>query len=237
MTQDLAHSKHSIHVLLLLLTHDCGTEESARHRGQRAGDGLREVKRLRISPSPGADPTPPLTSPGPAAPSPAAGSRCSIPGGAKGSGHWRHWPRTWRGAAAGPSLPACQGSAPAGSPAPARLPRGRQARARRASGGRSTSASSLWVRCWARGRPRVAGWVGDPVGRAHPAPRRVPAGADSSLTDFCGPNCLKQGSAGSEPPHAAVGRRRGQTPGLGSAQSHPPPIPHRKTQFSSPRKR
>lgn len=70
---------------------------SAGPRRQRAGDGLRKAKRPPDPPPLlAAGGPPPRPSPGPAAPSPAAGSRCSRPGGARGSGHCSRGPRTWR---------------------------------------------------------------------------------------------------------------------------------------------
>lgn len=99
-----------------------------------------------------------------------------------------------------------------------RPPARRPARAReRVREGRGTRRGGLRAGCGARGRSGVAGRVGDGVGRAHPAPRRAPARADSSRTDFCGPNCPKPGSARGEPPCTP---RRGETrpatrPGVG----------------------
>lgn len=104
----------------------------------------------------------------------------------------------------------------------------------RASKGRGTRPSGLPGQ--ARGAREVGGRVPDRVGRAHPAPRRTAARADSSRTDFCGPNCPKPGSAGSEPPHAAAGgESRDSPPGWGSTQPHPRPTPHRATQCNPPK--
>lgn len=118
------------------------------------------------------------TSPGPAAPSPAAGSRCSRPGGAAGSDCWCHGPRTWRGGrhpGLTARLPPAWTRWGLGGP-----PDRPESEGRRAASGRVRSAAGdkgLRVRSGRRGRPGVAGRagdrLGDPLGRAHPAPRAL----------------------------------------------------------------
>lgn len=71
-------------------------QRSSEEKGLETGAGRWNDPRHTLPPRTGGGP-PPRPSPGLAAPSPAAGSRCSRPGGAKGSGHWRRWPKTWRG--------------------------------------------------------------------------------------------------------------------------------------------
>lgn len=136
-------------------------------------------------------------------------------------------------AAAGPSAPAGPASAPAGSPAPARRAAGEREK-RRAGEGRGPRPGGL------AGRgpgAREVGCRGPGRGRGRPRPPRAPplsGRADSSRTDFCGPNCPKQGSARREPPHAAARGRRGEPPGGESAQCHPSPTPQRIALYNRP---
>lgn len=142
-------------------------------------------------------------SPGRAAPSQAVGSRCSRPRGAGESGCWRHGPRTWLGGRGRPWPPVSRSLNPSGVSA---------AGGREDEGSERADRQATWFAAGPRG-PRVGalgvgsrpglGWVG----RAHPGPLSACASArgDSSPTDFCGPNCPKQGSVRSEPIYAAGG--------------------------------
>lgn len=182
---------------------------SAGPRRQRAGDGLRKAKRppdpppssLRADPRPAPHLAPQLLLQLPVVVVPDQEVQGEVATALAGRGHGEK-------AAAGPSPPACQASAPGGVSC-ARPPGRRPARERENEASeRRARYAERWATagCGRRGRSGVAGWVGDGVGRAHPAPRRAPARADSSRTDFCGPNCPKQGSARGEPPRAAAGR-------------------------------
>lgn len=219
--QGLAHSKHFICVPLFLPPQDCrieGVSGAPRREGGRWAEGGEptsdfpsSLTRAGPPPRPAPHLAPQLLLKLPVVVVPDQEVQREVATGVADRGHGEE-------AAAGPSPPACQASAPAGSPAPA-LPaagerkikaneRGAQNAAERPNG---PSAGCVGV-----GGPRAGSGTPSAAPTPRPAaPRRAPAGADSYRTDFCRRNCPKQGSAGSEPPHAAAGRRQGQPPGAG----------------------
>lgn len=127
-THGLAHIKYSVHILPVcivprLLSGRDGSAPSLSPRGLEMGSGRRYDPRLPGSSRRGKTLASPLT--WSAAPSPAAGSRCSRPGGARKSPLASRGEDMARRPQPGPHPPACQASAPGGgSPAPARRPAG-----------------------------------------------------------------------------------------------------------------